>query len=66
MADRYYETETSVFFVKTGMVFHKSFSHKYKGLSIVQARRVLGQYFTRSQQDEILHYLKDKHHISII
>jgi hypothetical protein len=58
--DRYTETDTSVFFKKTGFVFHRSFARKYYGKNVISARQVAQKWHTRSQQDEIIHYLKDK------
>jgi hypothetical protein len=37
---------------------HISFSRKYYGLSISGARRKMKGWFTRGQQDELIHYLK--------
>jgi hypothetical protein len=60
ITDRYTETNTSVFFHKTGCVFHRSFAQRYYGLSIVSARQKAKKWHTHAQQDEIIHYLKSK------
>lgn len=60
MQKRYDESETSVFFHKVGVVFHKSFSNRFSGLTIPQARSKLRKSFGHSIQDEVIHYLKDK------
>jgi len=54
------EEGQSVFFPRVGLCFHKSFSDKFKGLTFPQARRKLKKSFTHSQQDHIMHYLKQK------
>lgn len=43
-----------------GYVFHKCFVNAYKGMYIVQVRRKLKVYYTKSMQNTIIHYLKDK------
>lgn len=58
--ERYIETDSSVFFPKVGLVFHVSFSNSYRRMNIIQVRRKLKVYFTKSQQDEIIHYLRKK------
>lgn len=54
------EEGQSVFFPRVGLCLHVSFSNQYKGLTYPQARRILQKSFTRSQQDYIMHYLKNK------
>ena len=54
------EEGQSVFFPKVGLCLHKSFSDKFKNLTFPQARRKLQKSFTHSQQDHIMHYLKNK------
>ena len=54
------EEGQSVFFPRVGLCFHKSFSDKFKNLTYPQARRNLRKSFTHSQQDHIMHYLKNK------
>lgn len=39
-------------------VFHESFVKTYKGLDVIKMRRKLKNYYTRSQQDMIIHYFK--------
>jgi hypothetical protein len=40
-------------------VFHKSFVNTYKGMTKIQARRKLKEYYTRSAQNRIIHYLSE-------
>ena len=54
------EEGQSVFFPRVGLCLHKSFSDKFKNLTYPQARRKLRKSFTHSQQDDIMHYLKNK------
>lgn len=54
------EEGQSVFFPRVGLCLHKSFSDKFKDLTFPQARRKLQKSFTHSQQDHIMHYLKNK------
>jgi hypothetical protein len=61
MFTRYHETQTSVFFTKIKLCFHKSFRKKYQGMTYSQVRRVLRKSFTKAAQDEIIHYLRDKY-----
>ena len=56
---RYSEKGQSIFFHKTGCVFHKSFAKRFHGCDLPSARRKLKQ-FSHSQQDEAIHYLKEK------
>lgn len=58
--DRYTETDTSVFFTKTGRVFHRTFARKYYGKNVISARQIAKKWHARSQQDEIIHYLKNQ------
>ena len=39
--------------------FHKSFVDTYRGLDIIQTRRKLKIWYTRSSQDLIIRYLKN-------
>lgn len=55
------EEGDNVFFPKIGLCFHKSFSKKYDGMTYIQVRRILKKYYTHSQQDDIIHYLKKRH-----
>jgi hypothetical protein len=61
---RYEICGQSVFFKKVPLVMHISFSRKYRGLSVSGARRKMKGWFTRSQQDEIIHYLKTQKYIT--
>lgn len=55
---RYFETETSVFIKR--LCLHKSFINRFKLKTVIQARKMLKQNYTHSEQDEIIHYLKEK------
>jgi hypothetical protein len=59
MHERFKEIGESVFFTKKGMCFHRSFIRRFYGLSIPKARKAL-KALSHSQQDEIIHYLKQK------
>jgi hypothetical protein len=39
--------------------FHKTFVETYRGLDTIQTRRKLKRYYTRSEQDAIIRYLKE-------
>jgi hypothetical protein len=41
-------------------IFYKGFVNTYKGMTVIQARRKLKNYYHRSMQDEIIRYLKQK------
>ena len=41
-------------------IFHKSFVNSYRGMNTIQVRRLLKHYYTRSIQDNIIRYLKEK------
>ena len=56
--DRYDESNTSIFFHKVGLVFHRSFIKRFYNLTIPEARRKLQKNFGHAAQDEIIHYLK--------
>lgn len=56
---RYSEIGESIFFHKTGHVFHRSFARRFYGCDIPSARRKL-KWFGHAQQDEVIHYLKEK------
>ena len=58
--ERFSEIGESIFFHKTKMVFHVSFVQRFYGCNVVSARRKIKGWFTRGQQDEIIHYLKKK------
>jgi hypothetical protein len=53
------ENGNSIIF-PVGLCFHKSFIKTYNGLSIINTRRKLKVWYTKSQQNQIIHYLKDK------
>ena len=55
----YNEIGENIFF-DNGMVFHMSFARTYRGMSVINTRRKLKVYYTSSQQDRIIKYLKDK------
>lgn len=43
-----------------GLIFNKGFVNKYRGLTLINARRKLKVWYTKSQQDQILSFLKKK------
>jgi len=43
-----------------GYVFYKTFIETYRGLGIVNTRRKLKKYYTKSMQNRIISYLKTK------
>jgi hypothetical protein len=53
----------SVFFPKHGFVFHRNFGEKYRNHSVIEARRKLKKHYTKSQQNDIIHYLKEQKYI---
>ena len=58
--ERYRHIGDSVLFLKHGFVFHKSFRKTYSGMTIPQARFKMRKRYTHSQQDELIHYLKEQ------
>ena len=58
--ERYREIDKSVLFLKHGFIFHKLFRRTYAGMTIPQARAKMRKRYTHSQQDEIIHYLKEQ------
>lgn len=58
--DRYNETNSSIFFTKAGLCFHRSFERRFYNLTIPEARAKLRRSFSHAQQNEIIHYLKEK------
>ena len=44
----------------SGHIFHKSFVRSYRFMNVIQVRRKLKQYYHKSMQDVIIHYLKEK------
>lgn len=60
---RYYIEGNNVFFPKHGFVFHYSFAEAYRNYSTIEARRKLKKHYTKSQQNDIIHYLKEKKYI---
>ena len=61
---RYYIEGNNVVFPKHGFVFHCSFAEAYRNYSTIQARRKLKNSYTRSQQDDIIRYLKEQKYIT--
>ena len=62
---RYYVEGNNVFFPKHGFVFHLSFGEAYRNYSTINARRKLKKgWYTRSQQNDIIHYLKEQKYIT--
>ena len=62
---RYYVVGDSVVFPKHGFVFHRLFAEKYRNYSTINARRKLKKHYTKSQQDDIIHYLKEQKYIIV-
>ena len=60
---RYYVEGNNIFFPKHGFVFHCSFGEAYRNYSTINARRKLKRSYTKSQQDDIIHYLKEQKYI---
>jgi hypothetical protein len=60
---RYYVEGNNIFFPKHGFVFHYSFGEAYRNYSTINARRKLKRSYTKSQQDDIIHYLKEQKYI---
>ena len=61
---RYYLEGNNVVFPKHGFVFHCSFGESYRNYSIIKARQKLKRSYTHSQQDDIIHYLKEQKYIT--
>ena len=61
---RYYVEGNNIFFPKHGFVFHCSFAKAYRNYSTINARRKLKRSYTKSQQDDIIHYLKEQKYIT--
>jgi len=55
---RYIVSGKNVIFTRRRFVFHITFSENYAGMTIIEARRKLKKYYTKGEQDEIIHYLK--------
>jgi len=55
----------NVIFPKHGFVFHYSFAEAYRNYSTIETRRKLKKYYTKSQQNDIIHYLKEQKYITI-
>jgi hypothetical protein len=62
---RYYIEGNNVVFPKHNFIFHCSFGQTYQNYSTIQARRKLKNSYTKSQQDDIIHYLKEQKYITI-
>lgn len=60
---RYCLEGDNVVFPKHGFVFHRSFGEPYRNFSTIKARQKLKVYYTKSQQDDIIHYLKEQRYI---
>jgi len=61
----HYVENDNVFFPKHGFVFHCSFAEAYRNYSTIEARRKLKKHYTKSQQNDIIHYLKEQKYITI-
>ena len=58
---RFIEEGDTIIFIKINQRMHKSFAATYTGLTIPQARRKMKKLWaTRSVQNEMIHYLKEK------
>ncbi len=60
MNERFEETPTSVIFKRTNKIFHRSFIRTYQMRTIPEIRRKASKFWGNAQQDEIIHYLKEK------
>jgi hypothetical protein len=56
--ERFIEHGNNVMFPKIGFVFHKSFVNRFKGMTFIQARRTMKNWYSHAEKDEIIHYLK--------
>jgi len=61
---RYEINGNNVIFPKHNLIFHFSFGQAYKNYSTIQARRKLKKSYTKSQQNDIIHYLKEQKYIT--
>ncbi len=60
---RYYLSGNSIVFPRRGFVFHRSFGENYWNYSKISARRKLKQWYTKGQQNDILHYLQEQKYL---
>ena len=56
--ERYYVSGSNVVFTRRRFIFHTSFALNYLGMTMVEARRKLRERYTKGEQNDILHYLK--------
>lgn len=64
---RYSIIDESIHFHKTNCVFHKSFEKRFKDCrTYAQVRKVAKVFHEKSQQTEIIHYLKNEDKIKIV
>lgn len=61
---RYNIQGQSIFFPRSKMVLHISFGERFRGMTISKARRSMKGIFTKSQKDDIIHYLKNNGYVS--
>jgi|APGre2960657373_1045057.scaffolds.fasta_scaffold537722_1 hypothetical protein len=55
---RYFVSGNHVIFTRHRFVFYITFGQNYAGMTLIEARRKLKKYYTKSEQNDILHYLK--------
>lgn len=53
----------SVIFPKHKFIFYRNFGRSYQNRTIINARRKLKQYYTKSQQNDIIRYLREHKYI---
>jgi len=57
--ERYYVSGQNVIFIRHRFILHINICKNYNGLTLIEARRKLKRHYTKSEQNEILHYLKN-------
>ncbi len=55
---RYIVSGNHVIFTRRRFVFHITFGQSYANMTLIEARRKLKKYYTKGEQNDILHYLK--------
>jgi len=61
---RYFLWGNSICFHKHGLIFHKDFGKNYSNHTTISARKKLKKWYTKSQQNDIIHYLKEQKYIT--
>lgn len=61
----YYLSGTTIVFDRHGFVFHITFGENYRNYTVIEARRKLKRWYTKSQQDDILRYLKEQKYLKL-